>query len=274
MSASEWVAGGGPASFLVRLSAPTPAALNHFAELVVDPAVQCRKQGDQIILLFEPEVEVGVALDRVADLVAECNRELSRNDRVEVVETMRAAITDHGSDSADVLERYQLELDAGFSFGSGSHPSTRLLIKLLDGISGHSFPGRVLDVGCGSGILALLAARMGAKSVLGVEVDAEAVAIARANVANNHLQEQILITGEPLSEIQGAFDLIMANLTASVFYRLLPDINRLLAEKGMLLVSGLQGRQADELIETMVAKGRHFNDSASEGKWTALVLGR
>lgn len=272
MSASEWVADNGPSNFLVRLTAPTSAALNRFASLVVDPAVQCRHQDDEVILLFDPAVQVGDALDRVADLVAECNRSLQRHDRVEVVETMRWAVSDHGSGSAEALARYGLSLDSGFSFGSGSHPSTRLLVRLLEEISDSSFPDRVLDVGCGSGILSLLAARMGGRSVLGVEVDAEAVAIARDNVEKNHLQEQILITDEPLAEVDGDFDLIMANLTASVFYRLFPDINRLAGNGCRLLVSGLQGRQANELVGDLAGKGWQLDDSIEQGKWKALAL--
>ncbi|MFO7761141.1 MAG: 50S ribosomal protein L11 methyltransferase [Thermodesulfobacteriota bacterium] len=163
-------------------------------------------------------------------------------------------------------------IDPAFSFGSGSHPSTGLAMCLLEGYAEKQFPGRALDVGCGSGILALMAAGLGAAAVLGVEIDPESVQTARKNVEANSLSGRVSITDQPLSEIRGEFDLILANLTASVLYNLAGDINRLTAEKAHLIVSGLQGRQAEEAASLLENLGWAGKDQEDNGKWRALLM--
>ncbi|MFP3982430.1 MAG: 50S ribosomal protein L11 methyltransferase [Desulfurivibrionaceae bacterium] len=165
-------------------------------------------------------------------------------------------------------------LDPVFSFGSGNHPSTSLAVSLLEKSAESGTPGRVLDVGCGSGILGLLAARFGAVNVLGVEIDPESVTAARKNVEANNLEKTVFITDQDLSVVRGAFDLILANLTASVFYRLEAEICRLAAGKARLIVSGLQGRQVKEAAERLERRGWTSQRQESSGRWRALLMAK
>lgn len=179
---------------------------------------------------------------------------------------------DDKEDKIDLPE--DIILDPGFSFGSGSHPSTRLAMVLLERFAAGQEPGRVLDVGCGSGILALLAVRFGAEKALGVEIDPESVAAARKNVEANGFEDIVTVTDQFLSEVRGEFNLILANLTASVFYNLAEDILRLAAEKTHMIVSGLQGRQAEEAASFLEGRGWVRGEEVKSGNWRALLMAR
>lgn len=138
---------------------------------------------------------------------------------------------------------------------------------------GELFPEKVLDVGCGSGILSLLCARLGAQEVVGIDVCKHAVEVSRRNVELNGLEDKITITDLSLQEIKGTFDMILANLTPSVFYRLQDDIRRCAGNgKTRLIVAGLQGRQADEMAAFLFPQGWKEEQRLSAGKWKALLF--
>jgi len=163
-------------------------------------------------------------------------------------------------------------LEADRSFGTGTHPSTRLALHFLEHCMGD-FPEKVLDVGCGSGILSLFCARLGAQEVVGVDVCKHAVEVSQRNVRLNNLEDKITITDISLQEINKTFDLILANLTSSVLYRLHDDIRRRARNgKTRLIVSGLQGRQADEMAEFLFPQGWKEEQRLSSGKWQALLF--
>lgn len=173
----------------------------------------------------------------------------------------------HGTGGETIL------LTGGGVFGSGFHPSTRLAVRALEELAGEapSFPERALDVGTGSGLLALIAARLGAGAVLGIDIAPEAVAAARRNVAANGLGARVRIEATPLAEVAGRFDLILANLTASVQLRLAEPL-RLRLAAGELIVSGLQGRQQEEMASFWQGKGLRVVSRFAEGRWRALRL--
>lgn len=163
-------------------------------------------------------------------------------------------------------------LEADRSFGTGTHPSTRLALHFLEHYIGD-FPEKVLDVGCGSGILSLFCARLGAQEVVGVDVCKHAVEVSQRNVELNNLEDTITITDLSLQEINETFDLILANLTPSVLYRLQDDIRKCARNrKTRLIVSGLQGRQANEMAEFLFLQGWKEEQRVSSGKWQALLL--
>jgi ribosomal protein L11 methyltransferase len=143
-------------------------------------------------------------------------------------------------------------LTASTVFGSGLHPSTRLAVQALAALAGkvQVFPERVLDVGTGSGILAMIAARLGARHVKAVDVCPEAVAVARRNVAVNGLGDLVGIEADCWGRLAGPFDLIIANLTLSVHLRLADHLDGILGSGGELLISGMQGRQQGEIENT------------------------
>jgi ribosomal protein L11 methylase PrmA len=167
-------------------------------------------------------------------------------------------------------------LTASSVFGSGLHPSTRLAVRAMDELARQVriFPGRVLDLGTGSGLLAMIAARRGAVTVMGIDICPEAVAVARANVIANGLEGLVWIDAMPLAGLKGCFDLILANLTASVQLRLAADLQARLTPGGELIISGLLGRQQGEIADFWQGRGMRPIASYAEGSWRALRLKR
>ncbi len=156
------------------------------------------------------------------------------------------------------------------AFGSGSHPSTSLVVEFLEELA--EIPSPVLDVGCGTGILSLVAARLGAGQVVGIDIDQKAVDVAATNACSNHLEEKVSFSSASLQELQGAFPLILANLTGSVLFRLLEDISAKAGPGSRLIISGLQGRQGDEAEKLASNYGWKVESRKSMGKWQALLF--
>ena len=136
-------------------------------------------------------------------------------------------------------------IEPGMAFGTGRHESTRLMIKLMGGID---FKGKkVLDIGCGSAILSLYAALLGAKNVLAVDNDEDTVLSARKNIELNNTSA-IEIVCSDLRQINGAYDVVLANIDIRTFRATSTHILTLLRKGGHLLVSGILGRDRKELL--------------------------
>ena len=136
-----------------------------------------------------------------------------------------------------------LILDPGMAFGTGSHPTTRLCLEWLER---NVSPGcRLLDYGCGSGILAIAAARLGAGSVAGVDIDPQAVDAARANAERNGVTALFADSAQPVA---GEYDLVVANILSNPLRVLAPAICAHVRSGGRLALSGILREQADEII--------------------------
>jgi len=137
-------------------------------------------------------------------------------------------------------------LDPGMAFGTGTHGTTRLCLEAVaDCFDGAAPPKRVLDVGTGSGILAIAAARLGAKEVLACDIEDEVCRVARENVAQNGVQDLVEVTLEPLEELPAGYDLVLANILAEENVRLADELVRRLNPGGTLVLSGiLQEKEA------------------------------
>ncbi|NCC94760.1 MAG: 50S ribosomal protein L11 methyltransferase, partial [Opitutae bacterium] len=136
-------------------------------------------------------------------------------------------------------EERVIEMDPGMAFGTGQHASTRLALELITARLGQGPCARALDVGTGTGILAMAAALFGCREVLAVDNDPDAVAVARQNVAHNHLAARIELASTPVAEIRGSFQLIAANIVHDVLVDLAPDLTRLTAPGGSLVLAGI-----------------------------------
>ncbi len=138
--------------------------------------------------------------------------------------------------------RHAIVLDPGLAFGTGSHPTTRLCLEFLDErLRGGE---RVIDYGCGSGILAIAAARLGAASVCAIDIDPQALASARCNAAVNAVTLDIRAPNDPPPE---PADLVVANILANPLRILAPLLCALVAPGGRLVLAGLLDRQAQEI---------------------------
>ncbi len=166
-----------------------------------------------------------------------------------------------------------LEMDPGMAFGTGQHASTKLALSLARTCCQAAPPQRMLDVGTGTGILAMAAVLFGAKEAAAIDNDPEAVAVAAENIARNGLAEQIAVSAEPLEEISGQFDLICANILHDVLVELAPALVRRLAAKGQLVLSGLLcGSQEESILGIYGQLGLRLRQAAHEEEWAALLL--
>jgi len=167
-----------------------------------------------------------------------------------------------------------ISIDPRMAFGTGGHASTRLCIHHLRFIR-RKRPDcleSVLDVGTGSGILAIAAVLFGAGRTVATDIDPDAVRVARENAALNGVAEHIRFTMDPLREISGRFGLIMANIFESVLIELLDDFKRRLAKDGMLVVSGLLASQGGGFVEKASAAGLRKRRQRRAGSWISYVF--
>ena len=139
-----------------------------------------------------------------------------------------------------------LELDPGLAFGTGSHPTTALCLEWLDAaIEGGE---RVLDYGCGSGILALAALRLGAQRAIAFDIDPQALLATRENAAKNGLADRLEIAERP-GNVAGSFDVVLANILSGPLVALAPGIAPRAAGGGALVLAGMLCHQSDEVAQ-------------------------
>ncbi len=165
-----------------------------------------------------------------------------------------------------------LELDPGLAFGTGSHPTTRLCMEWLEA---HPAPGAsVLDYGCGSGILAMVAKKMGAGDVAGVDIDPQAIESAHDNATRNqceidfYLPDSFAVSAKP-QHATGRFDIVVANILSSPLKLMAPMLAGRVAPGGALILSGVLARQAEEVAEAY-APYIKLGVWAEQDGWVAL----
>jgi ribosomal protein L11 methyltransferase len=162
----------------------------------------------------------------------------------------------------------RVELEPGMAFGTGTHPTTAMCLAWLDGepLAGS----RLLDYGCGSGILALAALALGARQAVGIDIDPQAVTATLANAERNGVAEQ-LTTGLPDSLPAGdRFDVVVANILSGPLARLAPTLRQHAAPGARLALSGILADQADEVITAYAPWARLERSSATDG-WVLLT---
>jgi ribosomal protein L11 methyltransferase len=163
-----------------------------------------------------------------------------------------------------------LELDPGGAFGAGAHPTTRLILEALAArLRGGE---RVLDVGCGSGALALAAVRLGAASAVGTDIDPAAIVATTANAARSGLTDCVQATAAPLEELSGTFDVVVANIGRDVLMELAAAMEERLAPGGWLALSGISRAQVSTLStafrQTRMVETTQLDDwCAVVGEW-------
>ena len=164
-------------------------------------------------------------------------------------------------------------MDPGMAFGTGTHETTRLCATLLEK---HQRAGdKMLDVGCGSGILAICAAKLGAGECYACDIDPNAVRIAKENTEINETPNVKVGVSDLLRQAEktdGGYDICCANIVADIIIRLAPDIGSFIAPEGKIIVSGIITERADETLAALEACGWILVDSMRENGWFAGVL--
>lgn len=170
-----------------------------------------------------------------------------------------------------------IEMDPGMAFGTGHHASTKLALEFIEALfhGREATPGTVLDVGTGTGILAMAAALFGAKEVLAIDNDPEAVTVAEENIMRNDLNATITANGVALEEIPRQYDLVIANIIHDTLIEIAKSLDLHLAANGHLILAGiLTGPQTDSIRTAYTALGLRHQETKGEGEWSALLFAR
>lgn len=163
-----------------------------------------------------------------------------------------------------------LTLNPGMAFGTGTHDTTRLCMELLEKYITPQ--DTVLDVGCGSGILAITAALLGANKIIGCDIDEVAVKVAGENAALNGVQDRIAFhQGDLTSQVEGSFQIICANIVAYVIIRLSEDAGRYLAKDGIFITSGIIDTREQDVLNALEQNGFQVIERRTSGGWVALA---
>lgn len=161
-----------------------------------------------------------------------------------------------------------IEIDPENAFGSGDHETTRLVLGLLDA---RSLVGqRVLDVGCGSGILSIAAVRLGARRSIGVDIDKDAVFVAGRNAKLNGVAASVEFSTTPLDRVEGTYDLVLANIETRVLVEIPAALRARMASGAILVLSGILNREREELLAAY--SEMQLEELVEEGEWCACVL--
>jgi ribosomal protein L11 methyltransferase len=164
-----------------------------------------------------------------------------------------------------------LRLTDSSAFGTGHHPTTALCIEAIEEALTIAVPGSVLDVGTGSGVLALTALMMGVPRAVGLDIDGDALKIAAEHARLNNLAERLqLVLGEP-DVVGGAWPLVVANVLAAPLIEMAPVIVRRVGSRGRLILSGIPWSVESEVRQTYQRLGMRHIHSDTRAGWTVLV---
>ena len=166
--------------------------------------------------------------------------------------------------------RAVLNIDPGLAFGTGKHETTRLCLETLERyIKGSE---KVLDVGCGSGILGIAAVLLGAQSAFGVDIDTTAVKTANENAVLNHVDQQFsAIAGDLVDKVQGKYDIIVANIVADAIIALSASVKAFMKPDSVYIVSGIIDTRADD-VKNAIAGNFDIMEEITMGGWYCFVL--
>ena len=166
-----------------------------------------------------------------------------------------------------------IRMDPGMAFGTGTHETTRLVMRFLqDVIAGGE---RVLDLGCGSGILSLCASKLGASFCAAYDIDPVAVRVAEENVRADGADNIVCGVSDLLRSVDisgGKYDFVVANIVADVIIRLLPDVGDYMTEDGRMIVSGIICPRAEEVRAAIAENGFSVVEERQENDWLAILI--
>jgi ribosomal protein L11 methyltransferase len=163
-----------------------------------------------------------------------------------------------------------IRIDPGPAFGTGQHPTTRMCLESMEKFRTDK-PWTMLDIGTGSGILAIYAAKLGARRVLALDTDPEALRWAEKSIALNEPPATIELSSAPVETTTESFDVVAANLTLDVIQQLMPHFSRLLEPQGRLIVSGLLREQVQGVAERLAGYGFRSIQVFHQQEWACIT---
>ena len=163
-----------------------------------------------------------------------------------------------------------IEIDPGMAFGTGTHETTMLCIRMIEKYMSDGY--KVLDVGSGSGILSIAAAKLGASDVLGIDIDEDAVRVSNENYELNKVSDRAkAIVGDLTAGVDYKANIVVANLLADIVMRLSKDAKRHLGEKGIFITSGILTEKSEAVEKCMIECGFEIVEKAILGEWCSIV---
>ncbi len=187
--------------------------------------------------------------------------------------TGRIVVTPNGNVEGSAGDDITISIDPGQAFGTGQHPTTAGCAALLESvIKGGE---RVLDIGTGTGILAIAAAKLGASEVIAIDIDPIAVRCSNENIARNGVAEVVTsLKGDLLKGVDGSFDIILANILAGPVIEISAKAACLLKEGGVIITSGYVLKSEGEVVRAMIGAGLEIIERFQEHDWVALAASR
>lgn len=168
------------------------------------------------------------------------------------------------------VEGHVIRIEPGLAFGTGQHPTSRMCLEAMERVSLLG-SWTMLDVGTGSGILAIYGAKLGAGRIMALDVDPEAIRSAEGNIRLNRIAGVIELSSMPLEELNGRFSLLTANLTLGVILQLFPHFGRLLEPGGWLILSGLLTDQAGDVQDYFHQYGFFEYEVLHQSEWVCII---
>lgn len=166
-----------------------------------------------------------------------------------------------------------IEMDPGMAFGTGTHATTAMCAALIEKYAPKDQV--VIDIGTGSGILAILAAKLGAKEVLGVDIDSVAIKVANENICNNRVQDRVkAYTGNLIDLVTQKGNLVVSNIIADVIVDLASKVETVIAKDGLWIASGIIDSRKEDVVAAMQENGFQIVEICEEKDWVAIVAKR
>ncbi|MBN1841034.1 MAG: 50S ribosomal protein L11 methyltransferase [Deltaproteobacteria bacterium] len=175
-------------------------------------------------------------------------------------------------------EEVVIDLAAGAAFGNGAHPTTCLALQALDFALGDKIESQRkpsvtgLDVGTGTGVLAIALAKLGVQEVIGIDIDACAISEATQNVCLNNLAARVAISNAPLEDLKTCFSVVVANLAYPTLRRLSSLLSEKMEQNGVLVLSGFKEPASKDLGKTYAEQGLRLIREETDREWVCLVL--
>lgn len=165
-----------------------------------------------------------------------------------------------------------IEIDPGGAFGSGTHETTSMCMELIEKYMDASHADLVYDIGCGSGILAVTAAKFGAKRVIAGDIDPAAIETSLENLRINHVEDNVVVKlGDLLSVAEGKADLVIANIIADVIIGMLDDVKQVMKPSTHFIASGIIDIRLDDVLAAMASAEVEIIEVVRKGSWAAIV---
>ncbi len=239
------------------------AFIAHYREGSVDEAELRRELAEAC-----PEMQLETSWIDDADWARQWQSGLGSH-RIGALTVLPPWLAQHANPACSVV------IDPGMGFGTGEHPTTRTALGLLQAVvSPRDF---VVDIGTGSAVLAIAAAKLGARRVAAIEIDADAIGNAESNVAANGVADRVRVIegdGAELLPILTPVDVIVANIISSVLVELLPTMAEALRVGGRAILGGILVEERAQMSAVLEAGGWRLDEDAVEGIWWSTVVGR